>query len=155
MAIAIAIAIAIAERLRPINVDLLTRKAREVVGLNVTANSEVVTWANRWEAFSPKVIFGTTGLYLKYRGALECYLANKGTEAADTWYKQARKDLMDNIHQDPQNEHFYECLRQSNIFTTGPRETVGERYQRTVADIVKSANRLVNNILRGGVYLYV
>lgn len=148
-------AIAIAERLKPINIDVLTKKVRGVVRFNEKAASETVPWANIWKAFSPDVIYGTTGLYLKYRGALECYIANKGTEAADTWYKQARKNLLDHIRHSSQNKQFYESLHQSNIFTTGPKETMGEKCQRTIIDIARGTNRFVNRILKGGVYLYV
>ncbi|MCL4366069.1 hypothetical protein M1437_02475 [Patescibacteria group bacterium] len=122
------------------NIDSLTQKVRGLVGFGQNKTAQVTPWESRWQEFPQSVIYGVTGCYFKYRNALEFFIANKNTEAAIVWYKHARKDFLDIVHQDPQNHRFYKSLRQSDYFTTGPKETLGEKCQRL---LIKGRDRLL------------
>lgn len=138
-------AIASTEKLRgSINVEPLLKKIKIIVGISEKETHEVVPWANRWNGkFSEDVLYGTTGLYLKYRASSELLGTHPKTEAAKVWYKQARRDFLNYLHSTPQSQDVYESLHQSNLFTVGPKETLAERSLRS---LIGGINRL----LKGG-----
>lgn len=124
-------AIANTEGLRTsINIETLRKTTARVASLKTA--SSIVPWEMRWSAFPQEAVYGTTGLYLKYRSAQECLMSHKDTLAAKVWYQAARRDFLNHIHDYPLNKRVYQSLQQSDMFSVEPRETLLEKSMRSL-----------------------
>lgn len=137
-------AVANVEKLRTISIDPVLTKLRRLFTIYGSKNEEVISWPKIWSSgINPDVIMDTGKLQLWYESALGFYMKNPETEGAQAEYRQRRKDLLHFLHRNAQGQIVYNSLRETPMFTTGPKETLMEKFQGL---LIRGRERLLSRL---------